>query len=390
MSARAVVFATQAPFIGGAELSLLRSATALDPVRYRASVIAGHDSDYLGALRASGLEHRHIPLPIPDRRRPWKMAVAVARVAGYLHRQRAALVHVNDATAHPIPAVAARLLRIPRLCHLHFSYPAAGLRWYLRWGFEHALFPSRFLRQHAQNECPELFPDSRCTVIPNGYDPPSPPPADERLRALRDECLLTAPGPVFGFVGRVVAVKGVDDYLRMAQALLAGDSRCRFLVIGEDHGAGPSHRTAMEKLAHDLGIAPACHFLGFRDDVWDLLHLCDVVVLPSHVESFSYVAVEAGAAGRPLVATRAGGIPEIVRDGETGLLVPPNDPPALATAAAQLIANQPLRERMGAAARAHVRSQFSLRAHAQALADLYDARVPTPSRSVQVQSPTRR
>jgi glycosyltransferase involved in cell wall biosynthesis len=131
----------------------------------------------------------------------------------------------------------------------------------------------------------------------------------------------------------------------------------------------------MTALADRLGIGEACRFAGFRDDVWELLHLCDVVVMPSHCEPFGNVAVEAGAAARALVATRVGGIPEIVRDGETGLLVPARAPAALAGAVAPLLADPGRRAALGARARADVQARFSLAAQADAVMDLYDALV---------------
>ena len=199
--------------------------------------------------------------------------------------------------------------------------------------------------------------------------------------ALRAACGLDQGDVVVGFVGRLVEVKGVDDYLHMASALMARHPRCRFLVVGDDHRPAPNHRTAMEALAGRLGIASMCHFVGFRDDVWELLHLCDVVVMPSQVEPFGNVAVEAGAAGRPLVAARVGGIPEIVHDGETGVLVPPRDPHALATAVAHLVSDPARRAELGARARAHVAARFSLAAQAHAVTDLYtELRIERPER----------
>lgn len=365
-----VVCVTQAPFIGGAERSLIRLAGALDRTRYRPLVLTGHCGAVAQALRAGGLDYRQVALPPSQRTWPWPFAGSVLRIAATLHRQRAALVHVNDAPAHRAASLAARLLRLPRLCHLHFTYPADGLRWWLKWGFERALFASQFAKRDAQRQCPELFPERRCAVIPNGFDPPPPPDAG-RLVALRAACGLEHSDAVVGFVGRVVEVKGVDDYLHMASALIRRHPRCRFLVVGDDLRPAANHRAAMEALAGRLGVAPACRFVGFRDDVWELLHLCDVVVMPSHVEPFGNVAVEAGAAGRPLVAARVGGIPEIVRDGETGLLVPPDDSPALAEAITALLRDPDRMAALGAAGYAQARDKFDAATNAQATFALY-------------------
>jgi len=371
MSAAAtVVFVADAPCVGGAERSLIRIAGALDRDRYRPLVLNGNDA-LAPVLRAAGIDWHPVALPAPARTWPWPFALSVARIAVQLRRHRAVVLHVNDALAYPAASLAARMLRIPRVCHIRFTYPAAGLRWWLKWGLERALFASHSAKGLAQHECPELFPEGRCSVVPHGYDPPAPPPRD-RLLALRAENGLEPDTLVVGFVGRFVEVKGVEDFLDMAGTLLAAQPRCRFVLIGDDHRPAPNHRTAMQALAGRLGVAPACRFLGFRDDVWELLHLCDVVVMPSHVEPFGLVALEAAAAGCPVVASDVGGLREIICDEETGLLVPARDSKALAAAVAALLADSARRTRLGAAARARVAARFSLAAEAEALMALYD------------------
>jgi glycosyltransferase involved in cell wall biosynthesis len=373
MSARplTIAYVTQAPFIGGAERALLRLATTLEPTRYRPLVIAGHDGAFVAALRAAGVDHCHIPLPHPDRAKPAPFLHAVLRLVIQFRRRRVALIHINDAPAHSAAAMAARIVHRPRICHLRFSYPAEGLRWFLKYGFERAVFPSLSLQQHAQTCCPELFVVQRCAVVHDGVDA-SPPPAASRLTELRRECGLDADEPVVGFVGRIVESKGVADFLNMA-ALLRDRIRCRFLLVGDDQRAGGSnYRDEMEALARRSGIADACRFLGFRDDVWDLLHLCAVVVVPSHVEPFGNVTLEAAAAGRAVIATRVGGIPEIVHDGDTGVLVDPHDPPALAEAALALLRDPTRRELLGRAAHTDVTSRFSEQQHATRMMSLYD------------------
>jgi glycosyltransferase involved in cell wall biosynthesis len=372
-SPRTVAYVVRSPFVSGAERSLVRAAAGLDPERYRPFVFSGRGGDVPRVLSAAGLAHRVVSVPDPERRWPFPFLFTVGRLAAGLRRRRAAVVHVNDAPAYPAAALAAGLAHLPRICHLRFGYAAEGLRWYFKHGFERAVFPSRFLASWAQAECSELFPPDRCVLIHNGFDPP-PAPGPRRLETLANEIGLapSTAGRVVTYVGQVIEVKGVEEFLLMAKRLRDRDRSYRFLVVGEDLQAGPSYRARMEELAARLGIAGACRFTGYRDDVWDLLHLSDVVVVPSRVEPLGVVALEAGAAGRPVVATRVGGIPEVVRDGHTGLLVPPRQPEALSEAVWRVSSDPETGRRLGAAAKEHVAACFGVADQARKLADLYD------------------
>jgi glycosyltransferase involved in cell wall biosynthesis len=138
-----------------------------------------------------------------------------------------------------------------------------------------------------------------------------------------------------------------------------------FLIVGE----GPL-REELVKCAAAEGL-PVC-VTGQRDDVPALMRLCSVVVLPSRREAFGRVLIEAMAAGVPVVATAVGGIPEVCVDGVTGLLVPPEDPDALAVAIALTLTDQAATEARVAAAGADVRARFDLVAHAARVQAVYD------------------
>jgi glycosyltransferase involved in cell wall biosynthesis len=131
-------------------------------------------------------------------------------------------------------------------------------------------------------------------------------------------------------------------------------------------------RGELEAQARRLGLAPHVRFAGWRDNVAEVLALADVFVLPSESEGFGRVLVEAMAMGRPVVATNVGGIPDIVLDGETGLLVEPADPAALASAVGALLDEPARAARLGAAGRARAESTFSLGAHVDAVERVYD------------------
>lgn len=138
------------------------------------------------------------------------------------------------------------------------------------------------------------------------------------------------------------------------------------LIIG-----GGRREAEMRRLAAELGLAGRVHFLGQRDDVPDLLSALDLFVLPSHSEGVSLALLEAMAAGLPVIATAVGGLPEVVTDGDNGLLVPPEDPEALATALERLLEDPALAQRLGANARRHVEENFSLERLGREINEIY-------------------
>ncbi|MGZ4396312.1 MAG: glycosyltransferase family 4 protein [Gaiellaceae bacterium] len=173
-------------------------------------------------------------------------------------------------------------------------------------------------------------PPSRVSVLPN----PTPP-----LPALPD----WTPGSTLAFAGRLTAPKD----LGVALDSLAACEGVTLRLAGDG-----DERAALEARAAGLGLGDRVEFLGAlgRDDVLALFRRADAAILSSAWENFPHTVVEALAVGTPVIATAVGGVPEIVTDGENGLLVPPGDPPALARAIRRFCAEPELRERLRAAA----------------------------------------
>jgi len=191
-------------------------------------------------------------------------------------------------------------------------------------------------------------------VAYNGFDSAlfQPQPPDPALRAR----FASDGAPLLIHASRLVTFKGLDHLLD-ALALLDRHSHTRLLLVGE----GP-HRASLERQAERLGIAGRVYFLGSvpHADIPSLYAISDVVVIPStDHETFSIMGCEAMACERPVVASRVGGLPEVVRDGETGLLVPPADAAALADRLSVLLDDTMLRARMGAAGRAWTLEMFT-------------------------------
>ncbi len=200
-------------------------------------------------------------------------------------------------------------------------------------------------------------------TIPNGIPAPAPV-TEERRAALRAEFGV----PVDGLLAVTVALfregKGHDDLL--AAATLLGDFPVRFVLAG----SGPEE-ARLRAAAEAAGLAGRIAFAGFREDVAELLAAADLVVHPSHADALPTALIHALAAGVPAVATRVGGIPEIVGE-DAGALVPAADPAALAAAIRSLAADPERRRRMGAAARERFAARFEGTTWAGRLKALYD------------------
>lgn len=158
-----------------------------------------------------------------------------------------------------------------------------------------------------------------------------------------------------GWIGRMTAVKRTEDVLAAFRLLRErGTDACLCLV-----GDGPD-RDHVEKRAAELGVVRHCLFLGYQDEVAPFYAAFDALVLPSGNEGTPVSAIEALAAGKPVVATRVGGVPDVVRDGEDGFLVDPGDVGALADRLALLAARPDLRRRMGERGRERVLSRYAV------------------------------
>ena len=151
---------------------------------------------------------------------------------------------------------------------------------------------------------------------------------------LREELGVGPDMRLVGVVGRVVGIKGQDVFIRAAQQICRDRPNVCFVIVGDGDA-----RVQFQALAKDLGIERAVRFLGWRRDIPEILASLDVVVLPTVLdfEGVPVAVIEALAAGRPVVATNVGGVAEVVHDGETGRLVPPRDPVALAAAIRSLL-----------------------------------------------------
>jgi glycosyltransferase involved in cell wall biosynthesis len=291
--------------------------------------------------------------PMPDGR------VGIAQVPGFareLRRRRPAVFHAHlvwplackfglmAAIAARVPVIVATEhlfveFRLDRRIYLQQRLVAAGVGRYLPVSRDLALR----LRERLH------IPARKLQVVHNGiplaaFNGPGVNPV------LRASLSSDSGRPIVLTVARLDAQKGLGYLLEAA--VLAPDAQ--FVLAGE----GPE-RAALEAQAAALGIAERVSFLGYRTDIADLIAACDLFVLPSLFEGLPLSVLEAMAAVRPVIATAIGGTDEAITPGETGLLVPPADPAALAGAIRALLGDRPLAERLARAGRARVEAEFS-------------------------------
>ncbi|MCL4695212.1 MAG: glycosyltransferase family 4 protein, partial [Candidatus Hydrogenedentes bacterium] len=188
--------------------------------------------------------------------------------------------------------------------------------------------------------------------------------AVERRASTRETLGIKMDEFVIGAVGRLEPVKGFAYFVEAARAIAGSVPESRFILVGDG-----SLADSLRAQAADLG--ERFQFLGLRHDVPDLMAAFDLCVVPSLNEGMGRVVLEAGAAGAPVVASRVGGIPEIVRDGDTGILVPPQRAGAIVEAVLRLHGDPALRWQMSEAARS-VTAAYGLESMVRRIEDLYE------------------
>ncbi|GHF59104.1 lipopolysaccharide glycosyltransferase, putative [Streptomyces mashuensis] len=201
-------------------------------------------------------------------------------------------------------------------------------------------------------------PPDRIRTVYNGVDPAAFPPAGPEPAT-----------PTLSWAGRVDPIKGLDTLIRAFALVRAELPDARLRLFGGTPRGGEGYRTACEDLAASLGVADAVTFEGRVEDIRDAYAAGNVVMLSSISEGFPFTLIEAMSCGRATVSTDVGGVREAV--GDTGLVVPPRDPEAMARAALDLLHDGELRARMGEAARLRVVEQFTLRRTIDAFRGIY-------------------
>ena len=358
--------------MGGPALHVAYLTAGLEPRGYRTTLVAGELSHGEGSMAFVAEELGVSFVRVPQLHReisPLGDAVAVIRLARFIRRERPQLLHTHTAKAGAVGRIAALLAGRndrPILVHTFHGHVLRGYFGPLKTGFFRLV--ERSLAR-VTDALVAVSPQVRDDLVALGVGP-APKFAVVRLGIELEQRVASSPGGrerarallgipperfVVAWIGRMTGVKRTGDVLLALKRLRERGVDASLCLVG----SGPD-RDDVEESAHRLGIARHCFYLGYQRDVADWYAAADAVILPSSNEGTPVTAIEALAAGRPVVATRVGGVPDVVRDGVDGYLVGPGDVDGLAGRLAALARDPDLRRRMGEAGRARVLDRYAV------------------------------
>lgn len=378
-----VLFVDHEAECGGAEESLLDLLGALDRTRCTPVVACSPGGPLAARARALGVAVHAVPMAFWGRaRKAWGLARAATRLARLVRREGVSIVHTNTMIAGYCGLLAARLAGVRCVWHVRdLGYPLPA-----RWAAGRAdvvVANSRATRASLTGAAWE-----RSVVVYNGLDAAFFRIGEADRERTRRALGVSSRTRLVGMVGRLDPWKGHDVFLRAAARVAQRERDVRFLIAGDvvfdaARRRHAGYRARLEALVRDLALGHRVRFLGRRDDVPALLAGLDVFVHPSvRPEPFGRAVAEAQAAGVPVVASRCGGIPEILEHERTGLLVPPGDPEALAGAIGALLGDPDRAATMARSGRTAA-ERFCADRHARALEAVYTA-LPPPCRAAGV------
>jgi glycosyltransferase involved in cell wall biosynthesis len=345
--------------VSGSENHLLTLASHLDRSRYRLTfcllVERGPDlSAYVAALEAVGVEVVRFPI------RADLDPLLLWRLMRFLRTVRPDIVHTHLIHGDLYGTLAARLTDVPVVVSTKHNDDAFRRNRFYAWLSRRATrWQDRIITisDHLARfsvEVEKLDAD-KITRIHYGLDGAAFRACVQDVASVRAEFRIPADAPLVGVVARLDSQKGHIYLLRAWVQVTAALPEARLLVVGD----GPL-RGELQQQTYDLGLEGSVIFAGRREDVPRIMAALDVVTLPSLWEGFGLVLLEAMAVARPIVASRVSAIPEIVVEGETGLLVPPRDVDALAAALIALLRDQQRATEMGRRGRVRLEQEFTL------------------------------
>ena len=363
--------------VGGTEHATLRLAQALRGRKYEHTIFCPELSGPVAAMFAhAGFEIAEYKAIEPSYRHPRNFLSASRALSKEFRRRGIDLVHCADLLAAYYAGVAGKMARLPVLCQIRCSYPRISAR---DKTFLKAVDHFAFVSKDARTTFDYNVAETRATVIYDGIDVRADAVTNDSI-GVRNELGISPEVTIIGMIARVAPAKDFPTLVRSAQSVVRRFPEVRFLIVG-DHSTvdlNRSHYAEVQQLITEAGLSQYFIFTDHRDDVERLLNAIDIFVLSTRTEGLPLVVLEAMAHAKPVVATAVGGVPELIRDQETGFLHSSGDYEAQANQLSLLVEDKALRHRLGEAGRTLARSDFSRERFATEVSNLYSRLIGKP------------
>ncbi len=370
-----ILFIDHAPAIGGAEQSLLLILQHLDSTQWQPH-LACPDGRLAQTAQSLNVPVHIVPLPRLRRSRQFSRDwhVGSSAISKLARRIDAKILHANTVRAAIYTAPAAKTTRRPFLWHMRDFWLSESRPNRLMadtWGKRFLCLSAAQVIVNSQATACHLPCSGKITVLPNAIDMARFDPHMDG-RTLRQQFNIPLNIPVVGMVGRLRPWKGQHRFIQMAAQVSQQMPETRFLIVGgSPFGVADGYAAELRELVNKAGLDTRLTFTGHLDDVRPALAAIDVFVHPGDPEPFGLVNIEAMAMSKPVIAFAHGALPEIVVDGETGLLVPPDNVAGLATAVLNLLRNPEKARKMGENGRNRVKTHFNISHYMQKLDAIY-------------------
>ena len=348
-------------FLGGGEVSLYELIRTLDSSQFRCVVVCPEKGEFFSQVESLGIPVQVVKMPSLKGPGLFSLPSSVQELLALIKMQEVDIIHANGSRCMIYAGLVGRLARLPIIWHLRVAEKDPVLDPFLAMLATKIIANSRAVSQRVRFS----WSSQKVCVVHNGVDLREFS-SDLEGDGIRQEFSIPGEDKVVTIVGRLDEWKGHRLFLEAVQKVVTHFGASKFLVVGDG-----VLRNELEALSRELDIVNNVIFCGYRTDIPEILAASDIVVSASLAEGFGRVVIEAMAMAKPVVGTRAGGVPEIVIDGETGILVEPANSEDLARAIRSLLTDPERAREMGFAGLNRVRDCFSLEKHTREIEEIY-------------------
>jgi len=366
MALKKILYVTDIVGLGGGETSLLNHLDYLDRSKFKPVFL----SSKTGMLTAE-LEKRKIEIFTLNWGQVKRISnhviyypfISSLRLAKFLNKCCVDIVVANSFNSMAVIAPAAKLFNIPVVWICHGWWPTGRFTGiFINYFVSKTIAVSDFVKEKLQNQG-NVHP-SKIVQIPLGIDPAKYDYSRSgSSESIKDEFKLSRDFPIVGMIGRFQKIKGHHVFIKMASEISKTHPNIRYIIIGSEVFGKASetvYGSRIKELIHKLSLEKKVILTGFRDDVAQILSALDVLVVPSEVETFGMVVLEAMASGTPVISCAKGGPTEIIHDGKSGFHIDDQDPIKMAEKVRSLIDNKTVRETMRINAKKTVAQRYQI------------------------------